>query len=124
MTDELAIAQAFVQWVGEVLAQVHYRNWEFHVALDDTRPWLQVRFEDQCTATGAQSVQHGRKWMLSVHMSKSEIVQTALKAVLTAVEHEAREAFTYRGKRIFGPHFDVEELAKLCASGVHLDLRM
>jgi hypothetical protein len=48
--------------------------------------------------------------MLSTFMTKSELVQTAFKAVMTASEHEIRETFTYKGRRIFGPHFDVEAL--------------
>lgn len=47
-------------------------------------------------------------------MTVSELVQTALKAVLTAVEHEVREQFLYRGRAIFNPHCDVEELVALC----------
>jgi hypothetical protein len=37
-------------------------------------------------------------------------VQTALKAVLTAEEHEAREQFFYRGGAVFGPHINVDRL--------------
>jgi hypothetical protein len=56
-------------------------------------------------------------------MTTSEIVQTAFKAVMTSQEHIAREFFTYRGKQVFGPHFDVEKLADLCESRRHLDVR-
>lgn len=55
----------------------------------------------------------GRKWYISSHMCKSELVQTAFKAVMTFYEHEIRENFTYKGKRVFGPHFDVEELVAI-----------
>jgi len=54
----------------------------------------------------------GRKWLLSQHMTDSEIVQTALLAVLVCEEHEARERFRYRGAAIFGPHQDVEDLVR------------
>ncbi|WP_293222251.1 hypothetical protein [Ottowia sp.] len=47
----------------------------------------------------------------------SELVQTALKCVLTSVEHETREQFRFRGQAIFGPHFNVEQLATLCKQG-------
>lgn len=57
-------------------------------------------------------------------MTKSEVVQTAFKAVLTAVEHETRETFLYRNKAIFGPHYNVDALLKLCESGsTALDVR-
>lgn len=52
--------------------------------------------------------------MLSPNMTKSELVQTAMKAVLAAEEHEAREHFRYRGKCIFGPHIDVDGLLAVC----------
>lgn len=49
----------------------------------------------------------GRKWALSSHMTESEVVQTALRAYLDAVEHEARESFRYRDRALFGPHISV-----------------
>jgi len=66
--------------------------------------------------------QTSRKWRLSTYMTKSELVQTALKAVLTAEEHEARETFHYKGEAIFGPHFDIEELVRI-AQEKRLDTR-
>lgn len=55
-----------------------------------------------------------RKWLLNPDMTDSEIVSTAFKCCLTSMEHRTREHFLYRGKRIFGPHFDIEDLANLC----------
>jgi len=72
---------------------------------------------------GLESGWTGRKWRVSKHSTKSEVVQTCLKAVLTAVEHEAREHFVYRGHAIFGPHFDVDALVDLAKSPLALDLR-
>jgi hypothetical protein len=60
--------------------------------------------------TGEVETQHGRKWILSKHMTKSEVVTTAFKAVMTAEEHEIREKFRYGGRMIFGPHFNVDAL--------------
>lgn len=57
----------------------------------------------------------GRKWMLSEHMTDSELVQTAFKACLAWEEHECRESFLYRGQRVFGPHFDVDVLSNQLA---------
>lgn len=69
----------------------------------------------KCNVTGEPMSWNGRKWRLSQHMTDSEIVQTMLKAVLTAQEHEAREGFLYRGKAIFDPHYDVDLLWELRA---------
>lgn len=57
-----------------------------------------------------------RKWIISAYATKSEVVQTLLKAILTAIEHEAREQFTYKDRAIFGPHFDIEALVGLVNS--------
>lgn len=61
--------------------------------------------------------QYTRKWLLSEHMTNSELVQTALKCVLTSLEHEARENFKYMNAPVFGPHFDVDDLVLLCNQG-------
>jgi hypothetical protein len=101
--------------IEQVLSQVKFRDWT--ILLDGVigQPaYLQVQFWALDAESGEAMLQEGRKWRLSVHMTKSEIVQTALKAVLTALEHEAREDFTYKGKPIFGPHFDVDFLASYC----------
>lgn len=71
--------------------------------------WIQLCHRDSLIGSG-------RKWRWSVHMTKSEIVQTAFMAYLAWVEHEARESFTYKGEKIFSPHFDVDYLALLCSA--------
>lgn len=95
----------WVEKVADVLAKITYKNWEFRT--DENCTWLQVRFVADGENWG------GRKWPLSTHMTRSEIVQTALKAVLTAEEHEAREQFRYRGEAIFGPHINVDAMYDL-----------
>lgn len=65
----------------------------------------------------------GRKWRISPHMTKSEIVATAFKAYMTWVEHEARESFQYRGQSIFGPHFDVDSLVEMAAERQNYEYR-
>lgn len=77
--------------------------------------YLQAKFPEQDIVTGKWEAQHTRKWLLSPFMTKSEIVQTAFKCCLTSMEHIAREKFKYRGKRIFGPHFDIDALHEICS---------
>lgn len=116
--------------MSEVLDRIEFRDWD--ITLTQSVPWrasepgstyLQVQFEAPCNVTGESQHQHGRKWLLSPHMTRSELVTPALKAVLTAVEHEAREEFLYRGEMIFAPHFDVEDLVTLSQTG-HADVRV
>jgi len=111
----------------EILACVAVPEFEFHVVeerfLRDNghfKPTPVVSYHLQGTyvegdiVTGDRMDQHTRKWRLSTHMTKSELVQTAFKCYLTSMEHRAREGFTYKGRRIFGPHFDVDALVELC----------
>jgi len=59
----------------------------------------------------------GRKWRLSPHMTKGEIVQTAFMACLAWEEHECREAFKYKDQPVFSPHYNIESLVRLCEQG-------
>lgn len=93
-----------------VVSRVSYKNWDFHVVRGNDRYYLQLKWRTNDNYREGEYDSYSRKWLLSPHKSPSEIVQTCLKAVLTAEEHEARELFKYRGRPIFGPHFDVEQL--------------
>ena len=105
-----------------IAEDITYKDWQLKVATLDTdyeddHMYLQWQFIDD------GKIQKGRKWLLSSHMTKSEVVSTALKAAITAEEHEARENFRYKSRRIFGPHFDVDVLAELARKKANLDLR-
>lgn len=63
--------------------------------------------------SGASLPWNGRKWRLSPHMTDGEIVQTAFLALRTALEHEAREKFTFDGVTVFDPHYDIHKLVEL-----------
>lgn len=76
-------------------------------------PYLQITSRGQCNVTGDDMEWSGRKWLLSEHMTPGEIVQTAFKAIMTAVEHETREQFRYFGQSIFDPHYDIDALVAL-----------
>lgn len=92
-----------------VLSAIEYQGWAFMTETMGEGLYLQVKFFDN-------GIQTGRKWYISTHATRSEVVQTALFAVLTALEHEAREAFTYRGVAIFAPHYNVDRLHELACS--------
>ena len=90
---------------------------EFSIRLDthpEGRFYIQIRQESTCNRTGKPYNEGGRKWDLSQHMTESEVVFTAWKAYLTFIEHEAREQFHYKGKKIFDPHIDVNALLEAC----------
>jgi len=91
-----------------IISHVQHGAFIFSTGMMGGGNFLKVRFED-----GNLKVHHGRKWYVSTYATESEVVQTALKAVLTVVEHEARETFTYMGRAIFGPHLNVRSLLGL-----------
>jgi len=66
--------------------------------------------------------QKGRKWYVSSHATKSEVVQTVFKSILTAEEHETREQFLFRGLPIMNPHLPVDNLHSFL-DGLELDKR-
>ena len=95
----------------EIIALVSVGNLEVLLRYDGERPYIQI----QClngidVKTGASVSWTSRKWMLSPHMVKSEVVRTIYKAYVTAVMHEADELFTYKGVAIYSPHYDVDNL--------------
>lgn len=63
--------------------------------------------------TGKPMTWKGRKWPLSLHMTDGEVVQTAFLAMMTAIEHEARETFLFQGVAVFDPHYDIYKLVEL-----------
>nr|WP_315237674.1 hypothetical protein [uncultured Albidiferax sp.] len=103
------------------LQQVTYPGYTFAIVGDTDALsgafYLRASFMAPDTHTKALALQHTRKWLLSEHMTPSEVVQTALKCVLTSLEHEARENFKYMDAPVFGPHFDIDDLVVLCSQG-------
>ncbi len=102
------------------------------LALIDYKPGWSIKANPLCGHNGTYwylqvtlppdedgKVWKGRKWLLSDHMTEGEIVQTALMACLAAEEHEAREAFKYQGRALFGPHLTMQGLLRAadCVEG-------
>ncbi|HEX8311545.1 MAG TPA: hypothetical protein VF614_09530 [Chthoniobacteraceae bacterium] len=117
LTAYHAELNAAVERLHTLLREIAFRDWQFTLEADEGSLYLVATFSAECVETGRMMRQRTRKWRLSQHMTDGEVVQTALLAVLTANEHEAREDFTWKGERIFGPHFDVSALHALCRAG-------
>lgn len=101
-----------------VVADCRYEEYGFKVELDGRGEiYLQGLYEEPDTVTGEPEIQYTRRWLLSPEMTKSEIVQTVFKCVLTSAEHRVREWFKFRDQPVFCPHYDVDALHELCAQG-------
>lgn len=99
------------------LADVQFLSYEFSVREGHGGVFLQASYLEPDTYTGRCEEQVTRKWLLSPAMTQSEVVQTAFKCCLTSMEHRTREEFKFRGARVFGPHFDVNDLVTICRDG-------
>jgi hypothetical protein len=109
--SETTILEVFAIWLGDV----DYPGYTFRVERSSTGcMYLQATYEEADTVNGAVETQYTRRWLLSPEMTRSETIATAFKCVLTSMEHRCREWFTYKGKAIYQPHYDVDQLAAIC----------
>lgn len=113
-----------------ILSKISYRDWQFEALLVSEVYvgegfFLRASFVEVDVETNRSEVQKGRKWFISTHATESEVVQTALLAVLVATEHEVRESFRFNETQVFGPHQNVHDLVLAMQSGVvGKDLRL
>jgi hypothetical protein len=76
----------------------------------DGRFYFQIQCYRRDVISGEMGYGFGGKAYLSEHMTDSEMVQIVFGLYKGYWEHEARETFTYRGRRPFGPHISTEAL--------------
>ena len=76
--------------------------------------WLVwVSFERPDTFTGVVGRGEGRKEIIWEGAEESSVVKTLWLLLELVVRHELMEGFRYNNKRIFNPHHDVRDLAKV-----------
>lgn len=100
--------------IKKILDDVKYKDWVFRLKPKGDGWTLQVIFlaQDNDNPSMVMFPQHCRKYYISQHATKSEIVRSAFLAVRQAEEHEMAELFTYKGERIFNPHVNVDALVE------------
>lgn len=91
-----------------ILAGVRFRAAEFLIEELSAGFLIQIAMDEPHERTGVPTRFYGRKWFVDPASTLSDVVRTAFLAVATWQEHEAREGFTYRGERVFGPHGKVD----------------
>lgn len=114
-TDEfarLAAASAFDARLAVIVADIEL-GMECEVRLgvsEEGRRFVQIKCWRRDVITGARGWGYGGKAYPSEHASDSEIVQMIFGLYKSYWEHEARETFQWRGRRVFGPHISTEAL--------------
>ena len=96
-----------------LIDQCSYKDWDIKLRFKNDVPYLQIKFMAPCNMTGEMQLQSCRKWMLSYFMCNEEVLETAYKAVRTAVDHEMREQFKWKGQPIFRPHINPDVLYEM-----------
>lgn len=76
--------------------------------------FLQVEYMEADIDTGVVEKQRARKWYVSPFSTETEVVETAFKACRVSMEHVLKEHFTYRGRRVYSPHFEVGARIEMC----------
>lgn len=110
--------------IREIVSNCKFEDWLLEVKMDGDRPYLQVHvLNGKDSETGLPMEWTGRKWMLSPHMVPNEVVTTAFKAVMTAMEHEIRESFRYKGVAIYNPHLDPDALVDFVSNSANIQER-
>lgn len=99
--------------IHEIIQEVNCPPWKITMTVG-RRNFIAVSCPgDRCAVTGEPYAWKGRKWMISEWMTETEVVNTCLKAVLAAAEHEIRERFHYQGVSLYNPHIKVQDLIEL-----------
>lgn len=98
-------AETVRSWV----ADCSFQDYTFEFIESDMAFYLRASYMEKDTVTGNVEEQKTRLWNIS-NLSKSEVVATAFKCVLTSMEHRTREWFLYKNRAIYQPHYDVDVL--------------
>ena len=111
----------WVDLAKEYVAECSYPGYIFEVITSKTTKavYLQGRYLEEDTEDPSKiETQYTRRWFLSPEMLKSEIVSTVFKCVITSMEHRVREWFLYKGRAIYQPHYNVDDLHAICLQRV------
>lgn len=106
--------------ISDILAKVKYKDWQLHAIKKADEvilcQWVFMATDNDNPADTTLYEQKCRKWFISIHSTKSEVIRTAYLAAIQAEMHEANESFTYDGVRLFDPHTDLIELSQFMKS--------
>jgi hypothetical protein len=100
-----------VQILKNIEASFQDKPFQIFYGFHEGRMWVQVGMErPDCDDPTLIEVGKGGKAYLSPHATEDEAVKKVLGLCLNYAEHEVRECFYYKGKRLFGPHISIEAM--------------
>ncbi len=95
--------------IADIVDKIAFPGYTFLVDTVAGRLYsIRVRYVEPDVMSGVPEEQNGRQWVIPEGQTRGQIVQTCFKAILTSLEHRAREHFLYRGKPVLQPHLDID----------------
>lgn len=94
----------------KIVNDVTYKDWRFRVMEKGDGFLVQAVFKTSCAKTGKKEKQSCRKWYVSAHSCRAEVVRALYKAVEAGEIHEVQEWFKYKGVAVFNPHLNPEDI--------------
>jgi hypothetical protein len=116
MTDTLTTTtETFPARLTRLASEVTLaEHFDIIIAQDKEVPNGRWYFQITCwrrdAITGDMGRGYGGKAYLTPHATDSELIQTLFGLYKAYWEHEARETFQWRERRVFGPHISTEAL--------------
>jgi hypothetical protein len=103
--------EALAERVREIIFEIDLgMDCTVRVGVDEPRVFVQIKCWRRDVITGEMGYGYGGKAWPSEHSTQNEIVQMVFGLYKSYWEHEARETFQWRGRRVFGPHISTEAL--------------
>jgi hypothetical protein len=105
--------------VQEALQDVKFMDRKFLVMEKGDGFLIQMSYmeEDVDNPGSGPMEQKTRKWYTSPYMTETELVETCWAMVCRSQMHIAGEHFTYKGRRVYSPHFDIDARIAMCDEG-------
>lgn len=79
----------------------------FFITEEDDKVYMNMAVQRPESFTG--EIKQGQIWRKELYpsMSETQIAHLMIGMSIDYAEHEAREGFLWRGRRVFGPHIDL-----------------
>lgn len=100
--------------IQKIIDNVKFMDRSFRLLEKDDGFLFQLQYFEPDVETGEMLLQRARKWYISPWSTETEIVETIFKACRISMNHVTKEHFTYKGERVYSPHFDINARLKMC----------
>jgi hypothetical protein len=101
--------QARFKELKAIVAKVEFPGYTFDIRLEKGVCLVRIKYDEPDVFTGVVETQYGRDWKIEDNWDGMQLVNTLFKALLTSLEHRARENFLYDRAPIMHPHRTLEE---------------